>query len=177
MKFYKGMIPWNKGLEDFKPQLNNKICQKPDCKKIFTPKSGVQIFCSDECKKHGRKNAVHKYNTSLKRNKSQKKYSKSLKGKMNKRIYWSTKKYKITQRNNQLKRKYGITLKEYGELYNKQKGKCAICNKKCKVLHIDHDHITGKVRGLLCGEHNRGIGMFNDNKDLLLKAINYLKNE
>ena len=73
--------------------------------------------------------------------------------------------------------KYNLSQEQYDNLTNKQKGLCLICNiKPLKgILHIDHCHKTGKVRGLLCGTCNRGIGMFKENKKLLIKAIEYLE--
>jgi hypothetical protein len=77
-------------------------------------------------------------------------------------------------------KKYGLTLEQYDELFNKQEGKCAICGKHQselkQALCVDHDHITKKVRGLLCITCNRGIGYLNDNIQLLSQAINYLNN-
>ena len=42
-------------------------------------------------------------------------------------------------------------------------------------MHIDHDHKTDSLRGTLCGKCNRGIGMFDDNADIIQKALDYLK--
>lgn len=57
-------------------------------------------------------------------------------------------------------------------------GKCKICEKELhEEIHIDHNHTTGKVRGILCGKCNKGLGQFNDNIEFLTNAINYLKNE
>lgn len=68
---------------------------------------------------------------------------------------------------------------EYQKLFDKQKGLCAICNtpenNKRKRLAVDHDHSTGKVRGLLCDRCNRGLGYFKDSPELLHKGINYLR--
>lgn len=86
-------------------------------------------------------------------------------------------------KNANLKYYYGITFEYYEFMLNKQQGKCAICqnfpksltkNGKLKDLAVDHDHKTGKVRGLLCTSCNRGLGNFYDNKDLLIKAIEYI---
>lgn len=65
-----------------------------------------------------------------------------------------------------------------------QDGLCKICSKelylfspkKSTTAHVDHDHKTGKVRGLLCQECNTGLGKFNDNVGLFYRAIEYLKN-
>lgn len=67
--------------------------------------------------------------------------------------------------------------KEYIKLAKSQQNKCAICFKKAgsRRLAIDHDHKTGKVRGLLCSKCNRALGYLNDDKELLRKAIIYLE--
>lgn len=70
-----------------------------------------------------------------------------------------------------------MTLEEYNSASDRQSGLCLICNKKeeGKRLNVDHSHKTGKVRGLLCGPCNRGLGDFKDNTEAMLKAIEYLK--
>jgi hypothetical protein len=66
----------------------------------------------------------------------------------------------------------------YSGLFEKQAGKCAICARPAseltKRLSIDHDHVSKKVRGLLCGNCNTGLGMFKDNIEHLKAAIEYL---
>ncbi len=58
-------------------------------------------------------------------------------------------------------KKYGITIDRYNEVFDKQNGVCAICKKPTKKkLFVDHDHQTGKVRGLLCSGCNMGIGFY-----------------
>lgn len=81
----------------------------------------------------------------------------------------------------QLKRAYGMTSADYEKMLNSQSGCCAICGipaGKIKRgggrLVVDHDHETGKVRGLLCHKCNRGIGQFNDDITLLDSAKRYL---
>lgn len=78
------------------------------------------------------------------------------------------------------KKKYGITPEEYAERLEQQNGVCAICSQTCKSgrrLAVDHDHVTGTVRGLLCGTCNIGLGCFQDDPILLGGAIAYLKQE
>lgn len=73
------------------------------------------------------------------------------------------------------KRRYGVTDEEYQTLLIKQNGVCAICSKTCtRQLALDHDHDTGKVRGLLCNSCNRGLGYFKDSQVLLGNARDYL---
>lgn len=80
----------------------------------------------------------------------------------------------IKSRPVRLKYLYGITEEDYENLFEKQNGQCAICGKNIKLV-VDHNHETGKIRALLCGNCNRGIGIFQDNPNLLYKAASYLK--
>lgn len=70
-------------------------------------------------------------------------------------------------------RLYGITVEEYQELVTKQDRKCALCGKR-RPLHIDHDHATGRIRGLLCRGCNVGLGHLGDSVEGLQRAIAYL---
>jgi Recombination endonuclease VII len=67
-------------------------------------------------------------------------------------------------RRSDLKNKYGITLAEYDALLQAQNGRCAVCETKPtqKILHVDHDHVTGELRGLLCSACNTALGLLND---------------
>ena len=90
------------------------------------------------------------------------------------------------QKINQLKTLYGITLDQYNKLLQEQNNVCAICgnkelmidkrNNKPRMLAVDHNHKTHKVRGLLCGKCNKMIGLSNDDNNILISAINYLNN-
>jgi hypothetical protein len=72
-----------------------------------------------------------------------------------------------------------FTWQDYDALWTKQGGSCAICSSEllwdAKSTHVDHDHKTGKIRGLLCGLCNQGLGSFRDDLGLLKLAIKYLK--
>jgi hypothetical protein len=75
-------------------------------------------------------------------------------------------------------RNFGVTEAHYEAMLLQQNNACAICCRSCptgRMLAVDHDHSTGKVRGLLCMPCNRALGMFGDNAELLQKAITYLK--
>jgi hypothetical protein len=77
-----------------------------------------------------------------------------------------------------LKKRHGITLEDYARMLKEQGGCCEICGRPStdykRSLHVDHDHSTGKVRGLLCVKCNSGIGYFCDNTALLENAKSYL---
>lgn len=83
-------------------------------------------------------------------------------------------KMKLIKRRSILKTKYGITLEEYQNLLKEQENKCAICKREEVQLCIDHDHVTGKTRGLLCHACNRAIGLLKENEQILINAINYV---
>jgi len=73
---------------------------------------------------------------------------------------------------------YNITLLKYEELLSSQNYKCAICLEKCasgRRLSVDHDHNTGRVRGLLCLNCNRAIGNFKEDVNSIKNAITYLE--
>lgn len=77
---------------------------------------------------------------------------------------------------------YGISLLEYRQMSAAQAGRCAVCKKLpdgegCNaVLAVDHDHATGKVRGLLCGPCNRALGIMEDDIERILSLATYLEN-
>lgn len=77
----------------------------------------------------------------------------------------------------QRRARYGITEEQYQEMLVSQEGKCAICSRVLQRPHVDHDHATGHVRGLLCDNCNRGIGHLQENTEVLAAAIKYLKKE
>jgi hypothetical protein len=89
--------------------------------------------------------------------------------------------HKSEHKNSVLKSKFGITLDQYNKLLELQNSVCAICGKEERVigrsLAVDHNHKSGKVRGLLCSNCNTMLGKINDNKQILQSAINYLNKE
>ena len=78
-----------------------------------------------------------------------------------------------------LKFRYNLTYEEFATKYQRQDGRCAICNEpkplgSVKGLNVDHCHTSGKIRGLLCRKCNTGIGQLNDDVKILENAIKYL---
>lgn len=92
---------------------------------------------------------------------------------------------KAIERRAYMRSKYGISEEEYDALFQEQGGVCAICERPELVstirsegprrLAIDHDHKTGKVRGLLCFRCNTMLGRLLDNVCVLNRAIEYLQ--
>lgn len=80
----------------------------------------------------------------------------------------------IKNRAFQLKRKYDLTLESYDKMLLAQEGKCLICKNDEEKLVVDHDHMTGAVRGLLCSGCNRGLGFFKDKAENLQRAAEYV---
>ncbi len=74
-------------------------------------------------------------------------------------------------------KQYGVPGVTYEKLLATQRGCCALCRQKPgkRDLYIDHDHVTGLYRGLLCYKCNTAIGLLHDDPDLVQKAANYLR--
>ena len=98
-------------------------------------------------------------------------------------------KERLARRKNKLRSTYGLSLDEYNAMFKAQSGVCKICGKpEIKMqkrgsdtnltpesLHVDHDHATGAIRGLLCYRCNTALGKFDDRPDLLRKAAKYVE--
>lgn len=85
-----------------------------------------------------------------------------------------------SSRESKLMSEYGITHNHYVEMLSRQQGLCAICRTSepgggRKYFAVDHDHATGAVRGLLCNNCNRGIGLLGDSAERIRNAFNYLQ--
>lgn len=82
-------------------------------------------------------------------------------------------------KNQDLLRHYHITLDEYNKMFARQEGCCLACGKHQfalkRALHVDHDHETGKIRGLLCHGCNCALGFVNDNIAVLNGLITYIE--
>ncbi len=91
---------------------------------------------------------------------------------------WNTPEYR--RRFSRLK-KYGLTPEEFDAILAAQRGRCAICRSKTPrsarngTWCVDHDHVTGQVRGLLCTPCNRAVGMLQDDPDILAAALQYVR--
>ena len=87
------------------------------------------------------------------------------------------------KRSSHLRKSFGITSEQYEKILAKQGGGCAICGATTddighptqRHLHVDHDHETGLVRGILCFNCNRGLGSFHEDVFVLANALDYLQ--
>lgn len=84
-------------------------------------------------------------------------------------------KVKLNQKRGHLKHRYKLSEEDYKALLKKYDNSCAICSTKEGPFNVDHCHSDNRVRGILCGPCNRGLGQFKDNPFLLGRAILYLQ--
>jgi hypothetical protein len=143
----------------------NKFCKRSQ------NNSGLCTRCKD-CEKEYRDNhkeEIKAYNAANREEQN-----------LKKKIYFKT----ITEnglskaRERNLKHLYNLNATKFIEMVTKQQNCCAICNKEFKdysSIAVDHDHFTGKVRGLLCRRCNTGLGQFNDNLCIVENAYKYLR--
>lgn len=90
----------------------------------------------------------------------------------------------LANRRGNLMKSYGITLEQYNIMFESQGGVCLICGcpeiikrkGKIKNLAVDHNHITGKVRGLLCQKCNQALGLLNENPVVIKSLLEYITN-
>ena len=81
----------------------------------------------------------------------------------------------------ELRRNFDIGIEDYNAMFNEQNGVCYICERHPhevgdgRALAVDHCHHTGTIRGLLCGDCNRGVGLMQDDINLLRRAVKYLE--
>jgi len=129
------------------------ICQERKELNLFTPKKGSSRGYGYRCKEC----------TSLKKKEQYQKVKEYDNNILNKR----------RSKNSMLKKKYGITLAQYDAMYTAQGGKCAACGRVFPTLCIDHNHITGKVRALLCNPCNTTYGMLLEDPTLIESLLQY----
>lgn len=89
-------------------------------------------------------------------------------------------KVKAQDRAHHLRTEYGLTVEMYNKMSSDQNGECSVCGKVpmgkrgYKVLHVDHCHSSGKVRGLLCGKCNTALGSLQEDENIIKNLLNYV---
>ena len=157
-----------------------KTCTKckteyPATREYFYKQKDGKFELHSHCKKCFLKKQKQYYQQNRKKLLQQKKkYSQTEKGKAAYRRA-GKKYYAKNYRKRHLKKHYNMTLREYFELFENQNGCCAICNtpqfELSKILFVDHNHVTGKIRGLLCCKCNTGLGWYEGNVEYMLNYM------
>ena len=172
-----------KGLKTY-----TSLCKKCSCTERYVSSYGcvqctiarndneyIKQYSKTEKAKNRTKQYMGDYKADGKISENQKKYQQSTKGQEKYKKYYAENKDVWFKSN---LKKYNITLDEYYDLLTKQNRCCAICSiseaELNKKMHIDHNHTTGEVRGLLCHHCNTGIGLFKENILVMKKAMEYL---
>ena len=154
-----------------KAGLALRICQNPDCGKEYIPVRENQIACTPKCyrKTDAWRQSQQRTDARPERRARQNELRNS----------------NGTYRKIALARR-GMTPEEYDAKLAGQGGRCARCGREPKTglkadgglmpaLHVDHDHVSGLNRDLLCGNCNQGLGLFRDDPELLRKAAEYIE--
>ncbi len=144
------------------PECEQKLLVK-EFYKDRSKKEGVSTYCR-EC--------TNRYNLHYRKSK----HGQEAVGRA-RRKYNESKHGREKARRTHLSRRYDITLERFEQMCLDQEGHCLLC---CRAvshedIQVDHDHKTGKVRGLLCGRCNKGIGFLGDTIKGLQRAIKYLR--
>lgn len=201
-KFQKGNVAWNKGIkmpDKFKSHLignkhslgvkhslesiknsSNKRTKYPviNGRKVCSD-CGTEKEVSEFHKKAKSRDGICGYCKACSTIRHQKYYYEN-REELKRKIRENNKKphVKMNKRNKNLLVNYGITEDVYQDMLKNQKYSCAICGVNQESLtyklYVDHCHTTKKVRGLLCKHCNSAIGLFKDDKDTMINAINYI---
>lgn len=158
-------LPNNSGGARVAAGLEPRICQ--GCRQVFRPTRRKQLWCSYDC---------YKTSENLKQARERTDFKRRLENHPD-----PSGRRAENFRNNL--RKYGLTVEEYQARLVAQNGVCVICGKPPKEngqraaarLHVDHDHVTGQNRDLICLNCNRGLGYFKDDPALMRAAAEYIE--
>lgn len=146
-----------------------KIC--PKCQELL-PTSSFN--------KSNRRDGFQTYCRACHNKMQREKYSSSPEQKVKRQLRANRRKERdpFVSKKSELKRLYNITFEEYMKMFIDQGEVCAICKEKCKtkkMLSVDHNHETKKVRGLLCNRCNVSLGLLRENIALIKRAVEYLE--
>lgn len=152
------------------------------CRKLIRQAQNHETYLRHKNKVIRRRDRWRKSNSDMNRQQAKSRYWKNPEARRASALrayYKDPEKSKIKLRAQHLKR-FGLTINEYERLLVLQNGVCAICKQQCRTgrrLAVDHEHGTGIVRGLLCGNCNQGLGKFLDSPESLEIAARYLRQD
>lgn len=166
-----------------------KVCKREGCDSVFESRSSSnKVYCSNECRylfnqvglRVGDNKGAHGL-TNINEDTLEATCKSCGNVRIRKRTnhgkYGTTITWRCYTRELQLSRarRYSLSPEDFDDLLTNQDNNCKICSIGIRDNpHIDHDHDTGKVRGLLCGNCNTGIGLLKEDVNILLSAIDYL---
>ena len=151
-----------KALDEFYAEPKGRDGRRPDCKACFKAAAAERYHRNPE----PARDRARRWNQE-----NRDRYEERM------REYKASGKKRLADRKSHLKRKYGLTVAEYEAMLADQGGGCAICRRPPRddiALHVDHDHLTGAVRGLLCFRCNNAIGDLRDDLELVYRMLDYL---
>jgi hypothetical protein len=170
--------------DDLKKERGMKTCSRCKIEKSegeFYKDKRYKNRLQSCCKTCARENTKRYFNTPRGKESTKKniaKYRQTPKGKEVSKVWRESTNGKLCMRKAHLKMNYGITIEYYDDILKAQGGVCAICGTDVPGgtgrFHVDHDHKTGKIRGLLCSNCNAMLGYSKDSIDIHLNAIKYL---
>lgn len=177
----------NKILEDHRKYYDSHKEQYRISRKLYLSKNKERTRQVNALyrKTHGKEidKYLHGYyikNRESIRDKSKKYYYENPERAYQKARQWRKKnkeKVELYHKKYRLRKKYNMTLDDYDDLMKKQENRCGICNKFFKKIpDLDHNHQTGKIRGLLCHNCNLLLGLCSENESILLNAIQWITN-
>jgi hypothetical protein len=170
-------LPHNTGGTQVKAGLLPRTCQNPECGKTYAPARENQVACSKACLLKTPSYREAQRRTDMRPERQQVK---------NEQRRVEISKDPVSRRAENFRqnlRKYGLTPEQYHAKLAGQDDKCMLCGQPAKPggvraeskLHVDHDHVTGRNRDLLCGNCNKGLGCFKDDPALLRAAADYVE--
>lgn len=156
-------------------------CASRSCSEEFEPKTHNNIYCSHRCKNreiHRRYSERHPEVVNAINRRQYAKNKSKIRARLRRRRR-NDDKYRgrvlALSRDSYYRVKYGITAADRDKMLQAQHGKCA--NRGCKnvATHIDHDHLTGRVRGMLCNQCNQSLGLLKEDIDRISGLRLYLE--
>lgn len=170
----RGKLPHNTG--GVRPKADMAPINCPVCGVQFTPMRETQIACSRAC---------YRQTPSWRESQRRQDARPERQARQNELRRTVDERKLVIQKYNrqyQLKTKYNLTPEQHDEMLAAQNGLCALCGnppdpngvRAASRLHVDHDHLTGVVRELLCNVCNQGLGHFRDDPALLRAAADYI---
>jgi len=158
--------------------MDQRTC--PGCEQAFTPTAGKQFWCSLRCGSRTRQRTYRSLRgpESLTR---PCRYCETPYTSVDGRQYYCSDECSRSAKSlREAYRRYGVTMQQYRAVWVRQGGVCVICEQperteRNRLLTIDHDHVTGRFRGLLCSQCNRAIGLLQDNPKVIDAAARYIE--